>query len=134
MLALRVFGFLAVATACVTAWAGDPKDNPASRDLKALAGTWEVMTHEVKINGEKAKDVHPVKAVIIADGKIDLFERGAGRLAVQDRSGQEAEGDRRVLPRGDASDVLHQGDLRLGQGRVEAMPSALAGGRPARGV
>ena len=59
------------------------KDDPVARDLKALAGTWEVVKHEV--NGKKASDAdyYSPRKVVISAGKMDLFERGKADLPLK---------------------------------------------------
>src|SRR5262245_2632973 len=50
--------------------------DPAARDLKALEGIWEAVTH--KINGKKASEAgyYSPKTIVISSGKIDLHETG----------------------------------------------------------
>jgi uncharacterized protein (TIGR03067 family) len=62
---------------------GKAKDNPVARDLKALEGTWEVVTDEV--NGKKASEAGYAspRRIVIAAGKMDLFERGEADLPIK---------------------------------------------------
>jgi uncharacterized protein (TIGR03067 family) len=51
----------------------EPKTTPAA-ELKALEGTWEVVTYEVK--GKPAAGESRVATIVISAGKIDLHETG----------------------------------------------------------
>jgi len=71
---LRMTAVLLIALASTAIGADpEPKTTPAA-DLKALEGTWKVVTHEV--NGKKAPDASRIKKVVISAGKIDLYEKG----------------------------------------------------------
>ena len=71
---LRMTAVLMIALAPLAIGADpEPKTTPAA-DLKALEGTWEVVSHEM--NGESAPDTSRIKKVVIKAGKIDLYERG----------------------------------------------------------
>jgi uncharacterized protein (TIGR03067 family) len=54
------------------------------RELKALSGTWEVVTQELKLKGKMSEDFARVNTLTIANGKIDRYEGGteAGRIVV----------------------------------------------------
>jgi uncharacterized protein (TIGR03067 family) len=52
----------------------DPEPKTTAADLKALEGTWEVVTYEM--NGKEAPETSRVKKIVISAGKIDLYERG----------------------------------------------------------
>jgi uncharacterized protein (TIGR03067 family) len=60
-----------------------PKDDPVARELKALEGTWVVVTHEV--NGKKASDAgySSPRTILISAGKIDLYDRGKADLPIK---------------------------------------------------
>src|SRR5262245_54130522 len=59
-----------------------PKPDPAA-DLKALEGTWEVVTYEVK--GKKASDAGyaSLKEIIISAGRTNLLEREETDLPIK---------------------------------------------------
>jgi uncharacterized protein (TIGR03067 family) len=59
-----------------------PKPDPAA-DLKALEGTWEVVTYEVK--GKKASDAGYAspKTIIFSAGKTNLLEREETDLPIK---------------------------------------------------
>lgn len=74
---------LMIASAPITHGAAPvPKPDPAM-DLKALEGTWEVVTYEVK--GKKASDAGyaSLKEIIISAGKTDLLEREKTDLPIK---------------------------------------------------
>ena len=60
----------------------EPKTTPAA-DLKALKGTWEVVTHE--INGKTALDAGYAspKKIVISAGKMDLYESGQAEYPIK---------------------------------------------------
>jgi uncharacterized protein (TIGR03067 family) len=74
---LRFTAALLMIASSPVAPGADPtkKPDPAA-DLKALEGTWEVVSHEVK--GKKASDAgHATpRKIVISAGKMDLDEKG----------------------------------------------------------
>jgi uncharacterized protein (TIGR03067 family) len=51
-----------------------PEEDPAARDLKAMEGTWVVVSHEV--NGKKAtgEGFASWKELVIKDGKLHMYD------------------------------------------------------------
>jgi len=67
---------LMIASSSVAAGADPPAKPDPAADLKALEGTWEVVSHEV--NGKKASDAGHAspRKIVISAGKMGLDEKG----------------------------------------------------------
>ena len=74
---LRFTAALLMIASSPLATGADPTAKPdPAHELKALEGTWEVVSHEV--NGKKASDAGyaSLRKIVISAGKIELFAEG----------------------------------------------------------
>jgi uncharacterized protein (TIGR03067 family) len=130
---------LGVASLGVAAWSAaepkgtDSKDDRVAQDLKALEGTWEVASHEV--NGKQATDAdyYSPKRIVIAAGKLDLFERGEADLPIKIDPTKTPKALDVYFPGAMMLNAHEQGIYQLDKDELKiCLPLSLVGERPTK--
>jgi uncharacterized protein (TIGR03067 family) len=83
MLTCVVSVLVLAAGVAVTPTAAESKQDPAAQELKALEGTWEVVTHEVNGKGASDAGYASPKKIVISAGGMDLYESGQAEYPIK---------------------------------------------------